>query len=109
MDWNAKAFEAVGEREIRLDSKHPSRILHHILEEVPNSKDYLYLITGKIGIPTGKTWLYNSLKTHGYNAIELTEDLCDYVIYRYPSNRYYVNPRKKLIIVVLNEHWSLED
>lgn len=93
-----------GVEEITLDSMHPSRILHHIFDNIENSKEYLYLVTGRIGVPTGKTWLYNGLKLHGYNAIEITEDICEYVIYRYTNkNCYYINPHKKLVIIVLNE------
>lgn len=89
-------------QEVELPKMTPSRILDHIIKEVDDSKDYLYLVMGKYG-PTGKTWLYERLKENGYNAIELTEDIWDYVIYREGVNRYYINPVKKLVVVVLNE------
>lgn len=102
MDYNMRKFEVMGEREISLDNMHPSRIFHHINDEVPNSKEYIYLIAGRFGA-TGKTWLCEGLKQHGYNAIEITEDVCEYVIYRDNKNHYYINPTKKLVIVILNE------
>jgi hypothetical protein len=98
------AYEFMGEQEIKLSSMRPSRILRHIQENVQNSGDYLYLVTGNIGIPTGKTWLCNGLKRCGYNAVELTEDLCEYVIYRDRKNHYYINPAKKVVTIILNEH-----
>lgn len=96
-------FSIMNEQEITLSRMCPSRILHHILENVENSKDYLYLVMGKIGYRTGKTWLCNGLNLHGYNAIEITEEMCEYVIYRDNKNHYYINPTKKLVIIVLNE------
>jgi hypothetical protein len=90
-------------QEIALDSMRPSRILRHILEELDNSKDYLYLIMGKFG-PTGKTWLCEGLKQEGYVAMEITEEVDLYAIYRDCENHYYVDPSKKLVIVVLNKH-----
>ena len=101
---NEKQISATTEeQEIKLSSMWPSRILRHILENVENSKEYLYLVTGKIGLPTGKSWLYEGLKQYGYNVIELTELMCEYVIYRDNKNHYYVNPAKKLVIIILNE------
>ena len=89
--------------EVVLDNMHPSRILHHITENVEGSKDYLCIVMGRYG-KTGKTWLTKGLEQYGYNAIELTEDLYDYIIYRQPqTNSYYINSEKKVIIVVLNE------
>lgn len=96
-------YSIMDEQEIKLSSMWPSRILRHILENVEKSEEYLYLVTGKIGIPTGKTWLCNGLEMHGYNAVELTEAMCEYVIYRDNKNHYYINPGKKLVIIVLNE------
>ena len=93
----------LGSTEIKLDTMHPSCIRHHILENVEDSKEYLYLIMGPIGMRTGKTWLCNVLKMHDYNAIEITEELCEYVIYRDRKNHFYVNTDKKLVIIVLNE------
>lgn len=97
-------FSMMNQQEVKLSSMWPSRILHHIMENVENSKDYIYLVTGRIGIPTGKTWLTDGLKLHGYNAIELTEELCEYVIYRDNKNHYYINPAKKVAIIILNEY-----
>lgn len=96
------------DQEIKLDSMWPSHILRHIMENIEDSKEYLYLVTGKIGIPTGKTWLSKGLELLGYNAIELTEELCEYVIYRDNKNHYYINPSKKLVVIILNERCELD-
>ena len=102
MNNNTRTLEA-REREITLDNMHPSRILHHIHEHAQDSQDYLVLIMGTHG-PTGKTWLCDGLKHYGFNAVEITEDICDYVLYLNDyKNHYYINPSKKLVIIVLNE------
>ena len=91
------------EQDIDLASNTPGRILIHITHEIENAKEYTYLIMGRFG-PTGKTWLWDALTRQGYNAVEITEDVCEYVIYRHASkNTYYVNPRKKLVIITLNK------
>lgn len=98
----ARVFTWSKTQEIELPKMSPSRILDHILTEVDDSKDYLYLIMGRVG-PTGKTWLYERLKENGYNAIEITEDVFEYVIYLERVNRYRIDPAKKLVTIVLNE------
>ena len=103
MNNEKQIFTIMEEQEIKLSSMWPSRILRHILENVEDSTEYLYLVTGKIGIPTGKTWLYKGLKQCGYKAIELTEQLCEYVIFRDNKNHYYIDPAAKLVIIILNE------
>ena len=104
MDNEKRVFATMIDQEIELSSMYPSRILRHILENVENSKEYMYLIAGRIGIPTGKTWICNGLKQYGYNAVEVAEELCEYVIYRDNKNHYYINPDKKLVIIILNEY-----
>lgn len=103
MTSEKRVFSFMSEQEITLSSMNPSRILRHVIENVEDSKSYIYLVIGPIGMRTGKTWLFEGLTRYGYNAIELTEDLCEYVIYRDRKNHYYINPVKKVVIVVLNE------
>lgn len=58
----------------------PSEMVHliadNILVNCPDAKDAIYIILGRPG-PTGKTWLFNALRTHlGLNnVVEISEDL----------------------------------
>jgi hypothetical protein len=99
--------------EVILPSLSPSRILSHIvnghLDNFPDSKDYTYVILGKGG-PTGKTWLWNGLRLHGFNAIELSEcitvDLHTALMVQYidDKNHFFIDKINKQAVIVLNRN-----
>lgn len=78
----------------------PSRILYEI-ENDPYIKDYTYVILGKSG-PTGKTWLWNKLKSRGFTVIEISEYIHRLVNYTDTDNYCLVDHFNKAIIIVLN-------
>lgn len=59
--------------------------LEEILETISIYKPIVIL--GKPG-PTGKTSLYNKLKEKGYNVIEISEDISDFVNYNDDKNHF---------------------
>jgi hypothetical protein len=99
--------------EVTLPALTPSRILRHIidgrLDNFPDSKDYTYIILGKSGT-TGKTWLWNGLRLHGFNAIELSEcitvDLCTALMVQYidDNNHFFIDKLNKQVVIVLNRN-----
>ena len=64
-------------------------------------REWVYIITGRGG-PTGKTFLCDKLKKNGYNAFEISEDLCGLVSYCDNENHYMVDHAKKKFVIVLN-------
>lgn len=81
----------------------PSWILHYILNDgFVSAKDYTYIICGRSG-PTGKTWLCHGLKHHGFNAVELSEDLIGLVDYLDNKNHFIIKALDKTVLIVLNE------
>lgn len=89
-------------RVFEFDDLRPSRIVHHIRDNIEDSRKYLYLIMGNPG-PTGKTWLYEGLKQYGYNVVEIAEDICYHVKYTDKRNHYRIDPARKLVTIILNE------
>jgi hypothetical protein len=65
-------------------------------------RDWTYIIFGSGG-PTGKTYLYNKLRWKGYNAIELTEEICSFVEYRDRKNHYLIYEDSKVVVIILNK------
>lgn len=81
----------------------PNDILHRITNmNLRHADSYTYIICGKSG-PTGKTWLWKTLKCHGFNAIEISEDIVGLVEYRDDKNYFIVNERDGFIIIILNK------
>ena len=81
----------------------PISMLHRIINmNLREADSYTYIICGRSG-PTGKTWLCNGLKYHGFHAIELSEDLIGLVEYRDDKNHFIANERERSILSVLNE------
>ena len=81
----------------------PNRILHMIIDDKFNTaRDYTYIICGRSG-PTGKTWLWNCLKEHGFNAIEISEDVIGLINYRDDKNHFIVNSANKSVLIILNK------
>lgn len=86
----------------RIDNVSPSWILKRIIRnQFWDCKQYTYVILGKRG-PTGKTWLCNELKNHGFNAIEITESIFDLVSYSDNDNHIDIDDLNKRIVIVLN-------
>lgn len=81
-------------------SKKSSEILDEILRE-PHYKDYTCIILGQTG-PTGKTWLWDQLKSKGINAVEISEGLLGLVGYTDDRNHCLINDFHKTIVIVLN-------
>ena len=79
-----------------------NRIFIHIIrDQQGNVKDYTYIILGRPG-KTGKTWLCNELRVHGFNAFEISEDIYDLVRYNDEENHYIVNDIDKQVTIILN-------
>lgn len=68
--------------------------------------DWTYMILGRGGSPTGKTYLWNQLQKNGYNAVELSEDICTLVDYRGNENHYLVYEANKCVVIILNKPLS---
>lgn len=66
-----------------------------------NRLDDTIIILGRPG-PTGKTWLCNKLKEHGFNAIEISEDIFEYVSYNNDRNYISRKPYTNHIVIILN-------
>ena len=75
--------------------------LNIIRNSVYNAKDYTYIILGRPG-KTGKTWLCNELRVHGFNAFEISEDVCGLIGYNDDENHYIRNDFDKQVTIVLN-------
>lgn len=72
----------------------PRDILHYITKEYRSqdvAKKCKYVILGKNG-STGKTWLKNRLTELGYDAIEISEEVCLHVDYRDNYNHVIEDP-----------------
>lgn len=86
----------------------PSRILAYFTDktcffQVEHEKGpYTFFIMGERG-PTGKTWLCNRLKMHGFDAFELTESIFDLIDYRDEENHVIMNDADRTIVIVLNK------
>lgn len=95
-------------RDMNLPSMSPSRILRWILEHKTDEalEDYVYIILGRGGRPTGKTWIYNGLKLHGFKAFEITEGVFDLVDYTDDKNHLIIDDINKYAIIVLNYHFD---
>lgn len=78
----------------------PSRILHEILRD-PYIRDYTYVILGRSG-PTGKTWLWDKLKSNGFEVLELSETIYKLVNYADSDNHVLVDDLHKAIVIILN-------
>lgn len=72
-----------------------------IRSHTKNMKDYTFVILGRPG-KTGKTWLCNELRFHGFNAFEISEDIYHLVKYNDDENHYIVNDVDKQVTIVLN-------
>ena len=84
----------------------PNWILKRIVrDQLGDGKQYTYVIFGERG-PTGKTWLCNELKNHGFNAIEITENMFFLVEYCDNDNHIIVDDLNKQMIIVLNRRLS---
>lgn len=87
----------------------PSRILDFVIKSQDdpafNSKGYTYVILGKSG-PTGKTWLCHKLKTYGFNAIEISEDVLPLIEYNDDKNHIALNGVYKTVVIVLNKKYK---
>lgn len=84
------------------DELSPVSILHRIINmNLRLADSYTYVICGTPG-PTGKTWLSEALKHHGFNAIELSEDMVGHVSYRDARNHFIVNGKDNYVLIILN-------
>lgn len=80
----------------------PAAILD-MIASMCNPKDYTYIILGQPG-PTGKTWLCDRLKSRGFKAIEISEDVIKYVAYyERPGNSITFDDFDKHVTIILNE------
>lgn len=79
----------------------PYDILRHFTsnDKFINS-DYLFLVLGKPG-PTGKTWLTQKLKEHGYQVAELSEELAPF-LNADKYNHVIVDELEKQVVIILN-------
>ena len=85
----------------------PSEIAHYLIDNRGNSiadrSDYTIVILGRPG-PTGKTWLCNTLKQHGFNAVEISDEMAHLVDWMDISrNHCFVDLEDKHVVVVLNK------
>lgn len=80
----------------------PSQIFHRLERILMGcEKDYTYIILGHPG-PTGKTHLCDALKSRGYNAIEISEQVGNLVSYKDSKNHYEIDRINKTVTIVLN-------
>ena len=86
-----------------MNNQSANRIFLHIIrDQVWDAKDYTYIILGRPG-KTGKTWLCNELRVHGFNAFEISEDIWELVRYNDEENHVIVDDFKKQVVIVLNQ------
>lgn len=78
-------------------------ILDIILRNPVKKKTHKFIILGRTG-PTGKTWLCDKLKASGYNAVELSEMIYNFVSYEDSDNHYLFDYDNGITIVILNRH-----
>ena len=80
-----------------------SKILRHIIyDKFGDARERTYIIMGRAG-HTGKIWLCDELKAHGFNAIEISGDILLLVDYKHTDENYVIrNKEKKQTIIVLN-------
>lgn len=64
--------------------------------------DYTFIITGEPG-PSGKTFLRDQLKSRGYKAIEIAENLYDLVRYNDNNNYIRIDHENSYVLIVLNK------
>jgi hypothetical protein len=79
----------------------PSKILSIFVNAKGMYQDYTFIIMGRSG-PTGKTWLCNQLRNHGFNAFDISENIYDKVKYQDNNNSYSPDHLDKQIVIVLN-------
>ena len=92
-------------RELKLPTMTPSRILRHIMSDwFDDAKEYTYIILGSGG-PTGKTWICNGLKLHGFKAFEITEVISEFMLCLDNDNHLMIDDTNKLAVIVLNERF----
>ena len=86
------------------------KILRHIMyDKFGDSRERTYIIMGRSG-PTGKTWLLNELRAHGFTAFEITDDIFELVEYQYTEENYVIrNEFSKHTVIVLNRPICKED
>ena len=83
--------------------KSANRIFIDIIrDKVGDARDYTYIILGRPG-KTGKTWLCNELRAHGFNAFEISEDVIDFVRYKDEENHVIKNVYNKQVTIILNQ------
>lgn len=70
-----------------------------------NFKEYTFIIFGKSG-PTGKSTLCKELRDKGYNAFDISEDVCAMCNCSIYSNEdgYIVDLNRKMFLIVLNKN-----
>lgn len=92
----------------RYDVLTPSRILAYFTDEdsffqvAHKKRPYTFIVIGERG-PTGKTWLCNKLREHGFNAFELTESTFDLISYQDEDNHVIGDEFGRTIVIVLNQ------
>lgn len=64
-------------------------------------KSWVYVILGT-GPATGKSFLCKQLRKNGYNAVEISEEVCDLITYRDRENHYRIDYINKKVVIVLN-------
>ena len=93
----------------------PAEIVNVIRDDIlvhcPHAKDATYVILGRPG-PTGKTWLFNSLRCHlGLkNVVEISEDINEFrggLVDYYRGNYFIYNRHANHAVIVLNNMLNL--
>ena len=93
----------------RYDVLTPSRILAYFIDEQSyfkvqhEKRPYTFIVMGEQG-PTGKSWLCDKLRKHGFNVFELTESTFDLDLIRYQDKDNHVigDEFGRSIVIVLN-------
>ena len=83
----------------------PREILNYITKECVSqdvAKKCKYVILGRPG-STGKTWLKDRLTELGYNAVEISEDVCSIVSYHDNYNHIIVDAFSTRMTIILNK------
>ena len=79
----------------------PSKILYTFTNAKGMYQYYTFIIIGRPG-PTGKTWLCEQLRNHGFNAVDISESIYDKVNYNDNDNTYIPDHLCKQIVIILN-------
>lgn len=79
-----------------------NNIVRDIKDIGANPKNYTFIILGKSG-PTGKTYLCELLRSQGYNAFEISEEVLPYVEYVDDRNHYTIAGIHKQVTIILNQ------